>query len=631
MHSVDGTAANIGRLAELFPSVVTETRDAEGNVTRGIDVDLLRQELSDHVVEGPQERYQLDWPGKREALFAANAPIAKTLRPQREESVDFDTTKNIFIEGDNLDALKLLQESYLGKVKLIYIDPPYNTGRDFIYDDDFSSSAEEYLERSGQQSDQRERLVSLSNVDGRYHSDWLSMMYSRLLLAKRLLKDDGAIFISIDDHEVDNLKKLCTEVFGARNFVAQIIWQKVYAPKNSAQWFSEDHDYILIFARDKEKWRPNPLPRTQEMEARYKNPDNDPRGPWKSENLTARNPYRAGVYPITTPSGRTIDGPPRGTYWRYSRSKFDELDRDNRIWWGPNGDNAPAVKRFLSEVSAGRTPQTLWPYTEVGHTQDAKKTLLRYVPFEHTENVLNSVKPVELIERILHLGTRPREEDIVMDFFAGSGTTPHAVLKKNADDGGNRRFIGVQIDEPLPKPEPRFSSILGMCVERIKNVGSELSAGVHPEDEDGTPRGRRSESPLDLGFRRYRIDTTNMNETTLTPSAYDQDNVMEFVSSVKSGRTAEDLLFQVMLDWGLELSLPIERTTISGREVFIVDGGALIACFDGTATEELAREIAALQPLRAVFRDSAFTSDALRINVEQIFTEHSSVTDVKVI
>ena len=310
MTSPDLTDANIDKLAELFPTVVTESVDADGNVKMAVDFDLLRQELSDHVVEGPQERYRLDWPGKRAAAFAANAPIAKTLRPVREESVDFDTTKNLFIEGDNLDVLKLLQESYLGKVKLIYIDPPYNTGRDFIYDDDFAETTREYLFRSGQTDQEGQRLVALTDTDGRYHSDWLSMMYPRLKLARNLLRDDGVIFISIDDHEADNLRKLCAEVFGAQNFVAQIIWQKVFSPKNSAQWFSEDHDYILVFARDKSQWVPNPLPRTEEMDARYKNPDGDTRGVWQSDNLTARNAYSAGLYPITTPSGRVIGGPP---------------------------------------------------------------------------------------------------------------------------------------------------------------------------------------------------------------------------------------------------------------------------------------------------------------------------------
>jgi adenine-specific DNA-methyltransferase len=310
MHSPDLTEANIEKLAELFPNCVTEAREEGGKLKRAIDFDQLRQELADHVVDGPRERYQLNWPGKREALLAANAPIAKTLRPCREESVEFDTTKNLFIEGDNLDALKLLQETYLNRVKMIYIDPPYNTGREFIYDDDFSEMSSDYFMRSGQSSDEGARLVANTEANGRYHSDWLSMMYPRLRLARNLLCEDGAIFISIDDNEIASLRKICDEVFGEANFIATAIWQKVYAPKNTAYWLSEDHDYILIYAKNKSLWRPNALPRTEEMEARYSNPDNDPRGPWKASDLSARNRYSAGIYPITCPSGRVIPGPP---------------------------------------------------------------------------------------------------------------------------------------------------------------------------------------------------------------------------------------------------------------------------------------------------------------------------------
>lgn len=616
MTSADLTDANIDRLAELFPTVVTESVDADGSARLSVDFDLLRQELSDHVVEGPQERYRLDWPGKRAAAFAANAPIAKTLRPVREESVDFDATKNLFIEGDNLDVLKLLQESYLGKVKLIYIDPPYNTGRDFIYDDDFAESTREYLFRSGQTDEEGQRLVALTESDGRYHSDWLSMMYPRLKLARNLLRDDGVIFISIDDHEVDNLRKVCAEVFGAQNFVAQIIWQKVFSPKNSAQWFSEDHDYILVFARDKSQWVPNSLPRTEEMDARYKNPDEDPRGPWTSSDLAARNAYAAGLYPITTPSGRVIDGPPRGRYWGISAARFEELDADGRIWWGEADDNMPRLKRFLSDMSGGRTPQTLWPYSEVGHTQEAKKTLLKYVPFEHTENVLNSVKPVRLIQRILQLATSPNTHDIVLDFFNGSGTTPHAVLAQNAADGGNRRFISVQIDEPLTTPEPTFNTILGMSLERIKNVAAELSKQIPVRD---------------VGYRLARVDTTNMADVLRAPDATDQLALDSLEGSVKPDRAGEDLLFQVLLDWGLELTAPISVEQIEQHEVFVVEDGALIACFDEHVSPGVVHSIAKRQPLRAVFRDSGFASDDARINAEQVFREISPATDVKAI
>lgn len=620
MHSPDLTEDNIARIRELFPGCVTEARREDGSIRLMVDFDQLRQELSDSIVEGPQERYHLNWPGKRDALLTANSPIAKTLRPCREESVDFDTTKNLFIEGDNLEALKLFQETYLGKVKLIYIDPPYNTGRDFIYDDDFSKSTERHLIESNQVDELGGRLVANTEANGRFHSDWLSMIYSRLRLAKNLLKENGTVFISIDDNEVHNLRKVCSEVFGDDNFIAQIIWQKVYAPKNTADWFSEDHDYILVYAKNKLSWRPQKLARTPEMEARYKNPDNDPRGPWKAENMSARNRYDAGVYPVTCPSGRIVSGPPTGNYWRINEAKFKELDADGRIWWGADGNNTPAVKRYLSEVANGRTPQTLWFYEEVGHTQDAKKTLLKYVQFQHTENVLNSVKPVELIQRVLQLAGQPNDGDIVLDFFSGSATTAHAVLKQNAEDGGNRRFIGVQIAEPLPKPEPGMASIFEMGQKRIRNVAKELRKG-------DTTR------PLDLGFRVLKIDTSNMASVYYASDALNQAKLDLFVDNIKPDRTAEDLLFQVMLDWGVDLALPIEKKAIRGKDVFFVDGDALAACLDAhcSVDEAFVKELATRKPLRVVFRDAGFKDSAVKMNVERIFKLLSPSTEVKCI
>ncbi len=622
LHTPDLTAANIEKLAALFPNCVTEAKDDQGQLKRAIDFDLLRQELSDHIVEGPRERYHLDWPGKREALLAANAPIAKTLRPCREESVDFDTTKNLFIEGDNLEALKLLQETYLGKIKLIYIDPPYNTGRDFIYSDDYGQDTASYLERTSQIDSTGSRLILNSDTNGRFHSDWTSMLYPRLKLARNLLRDDGVIFVSIDDNEVANLRKLLDECMGPENFVAQIIWQKVYAPKNTADWFSEDHDYIVVYAKDKGRWRPEKLARTEEMEARYKNPDSDKRGPWKAADMSARNRYDAGVYPVKCPSGRVIPGPPTGRYWSIDEAKFKALDADNRIWWGTDGDNAPAVKRFLSEVSSGRTPQTLWYYEEVGHTQDAKKTLLKYVPFSHTENVLNSVKPVELLQRILQLATRPDEESIVLDFFCGSATTPHAVLRQNHEDGGNRRFIGVQVHEPLPKPEPDLSSIFEMGLTRIRNYAAELKADTSDD------LGLKTE-PTDTGFRVLKIDTSNMKDVYYAPDAVKQEDLALHTDNIKEDRTPEDLLFQVLVDWGVDLALPIERQTIAGHTVFLIDGNALAACFDSDIDEGLVKELAKLKPLRAVFRDASFANDSAKINAGQIFKLLSPDTEVR--
>ena len=623
MHSPDLTQANIDKLAELFPNCLTETRGADGEVKRSIDFDQLRQELSTSIVEGPQERYQLNWPGKREALLTANAPIAKTLRPCREESVDFDTTQNLFIEGDNLDALKLLQETYLNKVKLIYIDPPYNTGRDFIYDDDYSDDADSYLVRSNQADESGARLIANTDANGRFHSDWLSMIYARLKLARNLLRDDGVMFISIDDNEVDNLRKVCSEVFGEENFVAQVIWQKVFSPKNSARWFSEDHDYVLVYAKSAARWTPNLLPQTDEMKARYKNPDNDSRGPWTSSDLAARNRYDAGLYPVVCPSGRVIDGPPKGRYWGVSETNFKRLNHENRIWWGEGGNNMPRLKRFLSEVQQGRTPQTLWFYDEVGHTQDAKKTLLKYVQFQETENVLNSVKPVELLQRILQLAGKPDDNSIVLDFFSGSASTAHAVLKQNFEDGGNRRFIGVQIAEPLPKPEPGLGSIFEMGLTRVRNYGAEV-------------RGQIDGAKADVGFRVLKIDSSNMKEVFYAPDAVSQDLLSDQVNNIREDRMAEDLLFQVLLDWGVDLALPITQETMAGKAVFFVDANvngspALAACFEEGISEDFVKLLAQRAPLRVVFRDAGFATDSVKINVEQIFKLMSPSTEVKTI
>jgi adenine-specific DNA-methyltransferase len=621
LHTPDLTAQNIDKLAQLFPDCVTEARDEQGRVTQAIDFDQLRQELSGSIVEGPRERYHLDWPGKREAILAANAPIAKTLRPCREESVDFDTTKNLFIEGDNLDALKLLQETYLGKVKLIYIDPPYNTGNDFIYEDDFTEDNEAYLLRSNQKDESGNRMVANTEANGRFHSDWLSMLYPRLRLAKNLLSEEGAIFVSIADQEVHNLRFIMNEVFGADNFVATIIWQKVYSPKNSARHFSEDHDYVVVYARNAEKWMPTLLPRTAAMEARYTNPDNDSRGVWKAGDLSARNFYGEGTYAITCPSGRVIDGPPPGTYWRYSKPRFEELNRDERIWWGNDGNNVPAIKRFLSEVKDGRVPQTLWTYEEVGHTQEAKKELLSLVQFPGSDSTFETPKPTKMLKRILQIATSPGDEALVLDFFAGSGSMSHATFALNAEDGGNRRAIAVQIAESLNLPAGNghaLQTIADVCKERIRNAGAKIKS----ETALTAPN-------LDTGFRVLKIDTSNMRDVYYAPDAVEQGSLLAQVDNIRPDRTSEDLLFHVLVDQGVDLALPIAEETITGKKVFFVDGNALAACFDDGITDELVKEIAKRQPLRAVFRDANYGSDSVKINVDQIFRLLSPETEVR--
>ena len=620
MQSPNLVDANIEKIAALFPNCITEDRDENGIVRRVVDFDQLRQELSASLVEGPQERYSLSWPGKNEAILTANAPIAKTLRPCEEESVDFENTKNILIEGDNLDALKLLQETYLNKVKLIYIDPPYNTGNDFIYEDDFAEDTETILQRSNQKDEEGNRLVANTEANGRFHSDWLTLIYPRLKLARTLLREDGVIFISVDDNEVHNLRKVCDEIFGGTNFVATVIWQKVFAPKNTARHFSEDHDYIVVYARNAETWTPNMLARTPEMEARYGNLDDDPRGPWASDNLTARNYYGAGTYAITCPSGRVIDGPPSGRYWAISKEKFEELDRDRRIWWGADGGNMPRLKRFLSEVKGGKVPQTFWNYTEVGHTQEAKKELIALVDFPNSDVVFNTPKPTRLLQRILQLTTKPVEQaEIVIDFFAGTGTTMDAVFRQNAEDGGNRQCILVQLPEPLAgEDNGSLQTIADITKERLRRAGQKVKK--ESSDKPGD---------VDTGFRVFKVDTSNMKDVYYTPDELIQGNLYLFKNHIKPDRSPEDLLFQVFIDWGLDLSLPIAKETIDNKTVFLVDTNALIACFDSGINEELVKKLATHKPLRVVFRDDAFGSDSVKINVEQIFKLLSPATEVK--
>ncbi|MFY0681491.1 MAG: site-specific DNA-methyltransferase [Thalassovita sp.] len=619
MHSPDITQENIAKIRELFPGCVTETKGKDGKLSLAVDFDSLRQELSETIVEGSAERYRLDWPGKREAVALAGNSVRKTLRPDEGRSKSFTTAKNLFLEGDNLDGLKLIQASMLGQVKMIYVDPPYNTGNDFIYHDAFAVNQADHELSSGERSLDGSRLVANPEANGRFHSDWLSMIYPRLKLARNLLKDDGAIFISIDDNEYDNLRKVCDEIFGASNFVATVIWQKVFSPKNTAAYFSEDHDYIVVYAKDKATWQPTLLPRSEESVARYKNPDNDARGPWLSGAIQARNYYSKGAYEVQSPSGKTFSNP-KGTYWRFSKDRFQELDSDNRIWWGDNGDGVPRIKRFLSEVKDGVVPQTLWKFETVGHTQEAKEELIKYVQFENTENILNSVKPSRLLMHAIRIGTNKDSEDIVLDFFAGSGPTAHATMKLNAEDGGNRKYVLIQIPELLPKPEEQVQTIADLALSRIENVSSELRRESTDE-----------QSSEQLGLRYLKIDTSNLSDVFYTPDQTNQANLLDSIDNVKPDRTSEDLLFQVLIDWGVDLTLPISFETIQGKQVFFVDDNALVACFDTGVTEDLVTELAKREPLRVVFRDNGFASDSVKINVEQIFKQLSPMTDVKAI
>ncbi|MBX3414705.1 MAG: site-specific DNA-methyltransferase [Pirellulales bacterium] len=590
-------------MKDLFPEAFVEGQ---------IDFDRLRNALGDFVGEG-RERYGLSWAGKADAIRAIQAPSIGTLVPCPEESVNFDTTENLFIEGDNLEVLKLLQKSYYGKVKMIYIDPPYNTGGEFIYPDNFQEGLADYLRYSGQVGEGGVRLSTNPETSGRYHSKWLDMMYPRLFLARNLLRQDGVIFVSIDDHEIQNLRLLMDEVFGGENFVATLIWQKVYSPKNTAKHFSEDHDYVLVFARDADHWRPVLLPRSEEANARYSNPDNDERGDWKPGDMTARNYYSEGQYEVTSPGGKNFN-PPRGRYWVVNQERFEELNADRRIWWGEDGLNMPALKRFLTEVKQGMVPQTLWLYADVGHTQEAKKELVKYAQFTETENVLNSVKPTRLIQRMLQIATQPKESDIVLDFFAGSAATGHAVLNQNVADEGNRRFILVQLPEPLPKPEPGLKTIFDLGAVRLRNATKEITS-----DANGKLDGLNSADVLPLlGFRKLKLTSSNFkiwDGTGEATAAELEKQLGLFADHVLPDRTEQDVLYELMLKAGLPLTAAIEQKAVAGQKVYAIADGLLAICLANPISQECLRGIMELAPQRVICLDAAFGgNDQLKTN-----------------
>ena len=608
---------NIEKIESMFPSCITETKDENGRLKKAINFELLKQLLSEDVVAG-DESYEFTWVGKKESIVEANKPIRKTLRPCKEESVDWDTTENLYIEGDNLEVLKLLQESYLGKVKMIYIDPPYNTGNDFIYNDDFKVSNSEYEDAIGEYNLEGDRMFINSDSNGRFHSDWCSMIHSRLLLARNLLSEDGVIFVSIDDHEQENIKKICNEVFSENNFISQIIWERAYSPVNLKKHFSESHDYILCYAKNITEVICNGLPRSLEANDRYANPDNDPRGVWKSSDLSVGPIVQNKVYEIITPSGRMVL-PPNGYCWRLDRKTFDEYVKDNRIWFGSDGNNVPSIKRFLTEVKQGITPMTIWKYSEVGHSQDATKQLKEL--FDN-KAYFDYPKPVNLIKRCIQLYSN--KDSIILDFFSGSATTAHATMKMNSEDGGNRKFIMVQLPELCSEKSIAYNdgykNVCEIGKERIRRAGKQI----------------KEESPLttmdlDTGFRVLKLDSSNMNDVYYSANEYSQDLLSMMESNIKEDRTDLDLLFGCLLEWGLPLSLPYSSETIEGCTVHNYNDGDLIACFDENVPESVIKTIAKKKPLRAVFRDSSFENSPSKINVGEIFKLLAPETRVKVI
>ena len=623
MKSLDVIGTNIDKIAQLFPNCVTEHLGKDGKVEFGIDFEKLKAELSDEIIEEGAERYQFTWPDKRKANQLANIPTTMTLRPCREESVDFENTENLYIEGDNLDVLKVLRETYLGKVKMIYIDPPYNTGNDFVYNDDFAQGKDDFEQSSGLFDDEGNQTIDPmqrnTESNGRFHTDWLNMIYPRLKVARDLLTDDGVIFISIDENEVENLKKVANEIFGATNFVGAVIWERAFAPKNDAKYFSDSHDYIVVYAKRLDIFTIGKLPRTEEANARYKNPDNDPRGPWTPDNLTVKTYSANNDYPITTPSGRVVN-PAHGSCWRVSKSRFEELVADNRVYFGDEGNNVPRLKRFLNELQDGMTPTTIWKFQDVGHNQEGRQELKKLFD---DKGYFDGPKPIRLLSRILMIANL-NKDSFILDFFSGSATTAHAVMQLNAEDGGNRKFIMVQLpektDEKSEAYKVGYKDICEIGKERIRRAGNKIKEEL----------GEKAEN-LDTGFRVLKLDSSNMEDVYYTPEEFTPELLFNEKENIKEDRTNEDLLFQVMLDLGVELSAKIESKQIAGKEVYFVEDTFLVACFDKDVNESTITEIAKLKPIYFVMRDASASSDNVIDNFEQIFKHYSPDTDCRII
>ena len=641
MHSLDGVARNIELIGNLFPNAVTEVM-RDGKVERAIDFDVLRQELSDCIVEGREERYQFTWPDKKKAMLAANAPITATLRPVEADSVGRDGTpggfdsENLYIEGDNLEVLKLLQETYLGKVKMIYIDPPYNTGNDFVYEDDFAQSTGEYMENSGQYDEAGNRMVTNTESNGRFHTDWLNMIYPRLRIAKDLLADDGVIFVSIDDNEIDNLKKVCNEIFGESNLVAEIPWQSRASIQNDTD-FSVNHEYICVYAKVRRKenrrlkesnyveWHKHdsfvcrPLPLDKD---KFDNPDNDPRGPWKADPFDAPNVRPNLTYPVINPNTGEEHLPPKGRHWRFLPEKFSSALADNRIIWTNNGLGRPQLKVFYEEKKEFGSVDNSWFSAErIGTSTSGTKELMKLFD---GDAFFDTPKPVSLLLKLITLANTS-DNDIILDFFSGSATTAHAVMQLNAEDGGHRKFIMVQLPEPCDEKSEAYKAgypnICEIGKERIRRAGRKIKEEA----------GLTAPADLDIGFRCLRLDESNMQQVYYTPDEVEQRDLFSMVDNVKPNRTPEDLLFQVMLDLGVLLSSPIEVKEIDGKKVFNVADGFLLACFDHDVTDETVKAIAQMKPYYAVFRDSSMASDSVATNFDQIFETYSPDTVRKVL
>ena len=635
MHSMNKIDGNVSKIAALFPNCVTEAKDENGGIVHKIDFDMLRQELSSSLVEGREERYQFTWPDKRQAVLTANAPINKTLRPCREESVDFDSTQNLYIEGDNLEVLKLLQETYLGKIKMIYIDPPYNTGNDFVYEDDFAQDAAGYIANSGQTDEEGNRLVANPESNGRFHTDWLNMMYPRLKLARDLLSDDGVIFISIDDNEVDNLHKICNEVFGIQNFISNIIWQNKKGGGNDSKYIAIEHEYILIYAKNKNVLQDFYEKYSDDYVKRYKEEDERGKYFWDTFKRKSGKQY----YPITCPDGTVLefDEDNNPISWLRSKERFEKDIKEGEVRI-VNLQGKWSVQ-FKQRIPLGKTPRSIFTTETVisdkGTTSSGADDVYNYFK----KDVFSNPKPVELIKFLMGFILQPN--DTLLDFFSGSATSVEALLDVNAGDFGNRKFIAVQlpesIDDMLNSPSENAKRIAKNAIEILNSLGYK-----HNICEIGKERIRRAGKKvreeaglngqdLDIGFRVLKCDGSNMEDVYYTPEHFDKNAL--FKSNVKADRSPEDLLFQVMLDLGIMLSSKIDTKKINGKEVFCVEGNYLMACFDDTVDEATITEIAKEKPYYFVMRDPANSKDgdSLITNFEQIFTTYSPDTVRKVL
>lgn len=624
MQSLDVVGSNIKKIQQLFPNCVTERLNKDGKPELAIDFEKLQAELSNEIIVEGEERYQFTWPDKRAANRLANTPTTMTLRPCREESVDFDHTQNLYIEGDNLDVLKALRETYLGKVKMIYIDPPYNTGNDFVYNDDFAQSRGDFEETSGLFDEEGNQTIDLmqrnTERNGRFHTDWLNMIYPRLKIAKDLLSDDGVIFISIDDNEVENLKRVCSEVMGERNFISQIIWKKRSTPPND-KVIGAAHEYVLCYSKNNLLVKLNLRERTDKQLQRYQNPDNHPKGPWTPGDLGANikgGRYVASLFfPIVNPNTGEAHYPPQNGNWRFNKQTIADLLNNNEIYFGADGKGRPKLKRFLCDVKDGIAYTSLWDFLPF-NTQGSKEMtdLLGNIA------IFDNPKPIDFIKELVKLGSDT--QCIIMDFFSGSATTAHAVMQLNAEDGGNRKFIMVQLpektDEKSEAYKAGYPNICEIGKERIRRAGKKIKEDN--KDKEGIEK-------LDTGFRVLKLDSSNMEDVYYTPQEFTMQSL--FNENVKADRTGEDLLFQVMLDLGIELSAKIETQQIAGKTVYLVDDNYLVACFDRDVTEAVVTEIAKLHPIYFVMRDASAANDNVIDNFEQLFEAYSKDTVRKIL